>query len=183
MKTLCTLLFLCLAVYTANAQKSDAKIKYQVWVHVNDNPRPLKGALVEVQDSAIQVLQRVYIRKNSIVSTNAAMVVPVSSIRKIQVRKRSNVANGVWLGALGGVVVGAAIGYASGDDVCPPGAFCLFQFSAEDKAVVGSVAGIGPGMALGAILGSGKKTILINGDQTLYSNARHQLQDFVHQRQ
>ncbi|GHA74456.1 thiamine pyrophosphate-dependent enzyme [Pontibacter akesuensis] len=183
MKALCVLLFLCLAVCTANAQNSDAKIDYQVWVHVKDNPRPLKGALIEVQDSAIRIVQRVYIRKNSIVSTNASMVVPVSSISKIQVRKKGKVARGVLLGALGGMAVGAIVGYASGDDTCPPGSWCLFQLSAGDKAVIGGVTGIGPGMALGALASSGKKTTIINGDQTLYTNARHQLQSFVNQRQ
>jgi hypothetical protein len=41
------------------------------------------------------------------------------------------------LGFLGGALVGIVPGLADGDDVCEPGAWCLFQISAEEKALAG----------------------------------------------
>jgi hypothetical protein len=56
---------------------------------------------------------------------------------------------GFTLGFTGGALVGIATGIAAGDDVCPPSSWCLFQMSAEEKALAG---GIGFG-ALGGLAG------------------------------
>jgi len=67
-------------------------------------------------------------------------------------------ARGAWeglgLGLLAGIGSGIVIGLASGDDHCPPGGFCLFQFSAGDKAILGGIVLGGAGLVLGALLGA-----------------------------
>jgi hypothetical protein len=65
---------------------------------------------------------------------------------------------GLALGVLGGVAIGAGIGFASGDDTCPESSFCILRFSAGDKAVLGAIGfgsiGLGLGTLIGAVIGS-----------------------------
>jgi hypothetical protein len=61
---------------------------------------------------------------------------------------------GVAIGAASGALLGAVTGLASGDDHCAEDSFCLFQFTANEKAVLGGVAFGGIGLALGALLGA-----------------------------
>ena len=61
---------------------------------------------------------------------------------------------GLLLGGLGGVVVGGAVGLSRGDDTCPAESFCLFNFSAADKAVIGGIVLGGIGLVLGGLAGA-----------------------------
>ena len=65
---------------------------------------------------------------------------------------------GLALGAASGIAAGVAIGLASGDDHCNPDSFCILQFSAGDKAIIGGAVlgsiGLGLGALLGAAIGS-----------------------------
>jgi hypothetical protein len=63
---------------------------------------------------------------------------------------------GIGLGA--GAVVGAALGFASGDDECGEGLFgCLFVMSAGEKAVLGGATLGLLGGLLGAVVAPGEK--------------------------
>jgi hypothetical protein len=61
---------------------------------------------------------------------------------------------GLLLGAASGLALGIGIGLASGDDHCNPNSFCLFQFSAGEKATVGGLVLGTTGLALGALVGA-----------------------------
>ena len=67
-------------------------------------------------------------------------------------------ARGAWeglgLGMLAGITTGAVIGLASGDDHCSANGFCLFQFSAGDKAILGGIVLGGAGLVVGGLLGA-----------------------------
>jgi hypothetical protein len=61
---------------------------------------------------------------------------------------------GFGVGLLGGAAVGIALGLASGDDTCAPESFCLFQFTAGEKAALGGIVLGTVGLALGGVIGA-----------------------------
>lgn len=67
--------------------------------------------------------------------------------------RRSSAMKGFAIGGLAGVVGGGVSGFASGDDECRPSSWCLFVWSAEEKAVMGAVIAGSLGALVGAAIG------------------------------
>ena len=61
---------------------------------------------------------------------------------------------GLLLGGASGLALGVGIGLAGGDDHCNASSFCIFQFSAGEKALIGGLALGATGLALGAVVGA-----------------------------
>jgi hypothetical protein len=84
-------------------------------------------------------------------------IVPFPSIAKLEVSsgKRSHAGRGAGIGFLAGLVIGGAIGYASGDENCGGsgwGSLCI------EKSELAVAAGLGfglVGIGIGALVGSG----------------------------
>lgn len=88
-----------------------------------------------------------------------AVIVDADAIRSYTTVSHGRGAlEGLALGAASGIAAGVAIGLASGDDHCNSDSFCILQFSAGDKALIGAAVlgsiGLGLGAALGAVIGS-----------------------------
>src|SRR6185503_15868448 len=85
-------------------------------------------------------------------------IMPGNVARVVETRNAQGALEGLGIGALVGVVGGAALGYADGDDVCENEGHCILTFSAVDKATIGAVVfgviGGGIGGAIGLIRGS-----------------------------
>lgn len=139
----------------------------------------MKGVILETNDSTIQFIENSLLKKNTAVAPFTSQRIPISSVERIKIRKKGAVGRGILFGALSGAMLGAIIGFADGDDVCEPGSWCILQFSAEEKAAVGATTAIIPGLAVGALIGRNRKTIYINGDQTLYVNSRGELMEYA----
>ncbi|MFD2514646.1 hypothetical protein ACFSRY_12290 [Pontibacter locisalis] len=179
MKTVLALLLCCIATVPLKAQAtSPVKSEYLHWLYLKDSRRALKGVIIEANDSSILFLDNFTLSKNK-KATYTPQLIPVSSVEKIKYRKRKDFRKGLLLGGLGGAATGAVAGYADGDDECGPGTWCIVFFTAEDKAVLGAVLGVIPGMAIGALVGSSKKTIFINGNQDTYNLSREELKQYT----
>jgi hypothetical protein len=92
-------------------------------------------------------------------TSDETWTLPVESLRSVEVSggKRSRpaaIGRGAGFGALLGASVGAVLGFADGDDECAEGNWCIIQFSAADKAVMGGLAVGVLGGAVGGILGA-----------------------------
>jgi hypothetical protein len=180
MKIAIAVLAFCFMSFVVDAQKViDPEVRFLSWIYLKDNPQPLKGVILETNDSTIQFISSAFLVKNKAVSPYTSETIPVSGIDKIKFRKKGSVGRGMIVGALGGVMAGAITGFIEGDDVCEPGSWCIFQFSAGDKAVIYGTLLAVPGTALGAILGSSRNTVYINGGQSLYFNSRNELKAYA----
>jgi hypothetical protein len=94
-------------------------------------------------------------------------VVPFGNVREVVVVKRGRGAlEGLGIGALIGAGTGAVMGLASGDDQCE--GFCLFQMTAEEKAVVGGILMGSLGGLVGLVVGA------VRGSRDVYSFGNEQ---------
>jgi hypothetical protein len=96
-------------------------------------------------------------------------VLPSQQVARIEETSHGmGAAEGFGLGVLIGGTIGAVAFYASGDDECnnDEGQWCLFTFSAEEKAVIGGIALGGVGGLIGLVVGAatGSTTIYEEGD-------------------
>jgi len=93
-------------------------------------------------------------------------LVPMHEISKVtDVSHGRGAVEGLGIGGGVGVLTGAVIGLASGDDACEPGQDCVFAFSAGEKAVLGGVVLGAIGGGLGLIVGAMK------GSATIYTRS------------
>lgn len=179
MKNLLILLLLLSTLLGANAQDLPAtKAGYYSWIYLKDSSRAMKGVIVEANDSSVQFIDKSFLTRGKVMASYKLRVIPISTIQTIKYRKRNSPGKGALLGAVGGALAGAILGYASGDDRCEPGTWCIFVYSAEEKATMGAVLGILPGLGIGTILGSRRETIHINGDQSTYNLIRNELKKY-----
>ena len=179
MKTLLILLLLLSITFGANAQViPSTKAEYYNWIYLNNSSRVLKGVVLATNDSSVQFIDKSFLASGKVMASYQLQIIPISTVESIKFRKRSSLTKGTLLGAAGGSAAGALIGYSTGDDVCGSG-WCILQFTAEEKANIGAILGIIPGMTLGLLLGSSRETIHINGDQSVYTLTRDQLKKYT----
>lgn len=180
MKIVLIMFAFCFLSFKADAQTViDPKVRYFSWIYLKNNPQPLKGVILKTNDSTIQFISEVFLVKNNAVEPYTSETIPISDIEKIRFRKKGSVGRGMLIGGLSGIMAGAITGFVEGDDVCEPGTWCLFQFSAGDKAQIYATVLTIPGTAVGAILGSIRGNIHIGGDQNLYFNSRNKLKEYA----
>lgn len=100
-------------------------------------------------------------------ANDGGVLAPASVAKVTEVRHGRGAAEGGGIGFLVGAAVGATMGYLEGDDQCPPEGWCLFEFTATDKAVLGA-ASIGVvGGLVGLLFGgaNGSHYVYSYGDQ------------------
>jgi hypothetical protein len=107
--------------------------------------RVVVGELVAVGDSALVIRPRKAAAEESVAT---------SGIQRFEVRTGRNRGSGAMLGTLVGLGVGAALGYATGDD-CTSTEFLCFDRS--DVAVGVGLAGAVLGLGIGLIAGRGDR--------------------------
>ena len=138
-------------------------------VSINFGNRKIYGSIYEIKDSSIVVSnshrQRDYLRKSF-----QTKVINCSQIDVISVRHKNL---GALYGALGGLLAGAIIGYAQGDDT--PG---IMSFTATDKAILGGFLGVLPGTLIGGLIGSIKIKIPINGNFENFNKKKELLKKY-----
>ncbi len=98
-------------------------------------------------------------------------VLPAQQVARITETSHGKGAlQGAGLGFLIGAGIGAVVGYSDGDDHCDDdGGWCIFTFTAKEKAVLGGVVLGGTGAIVGLIVGAmvGSKTIYEDGTTTV----------------
>ncbi len=97
-------------------------------------------------------------------------MVEAGNISLIKLRRKGAVGKGAGIGFLSGVAVGAIIGLADGDE---------FLFPKEAKAgIAGAFIGV-IGTGVGAIVGTGKKKIPIDGNIEAYITHLNSLTNYT----
>ena len=168
MKTLITFLgILFVFSVSLNAQNKKGKIKvHKAWVKLMDGTKT-KGVLYAADSTGVTI-------SNSI-PTNYLNTIGVNDIEEIRIRKKRNVGKGVWIGALSGATLGAISGLASGDD----NSGGWFSYTKEEKAIgTGVFLGI-VGVGVGALAGTYKKKIVVNGNAATYKNYLGLIQSYA----
>lgn len=123
---------------------------YITWVLPKDKSGVTKGYLSEVGDNLIVITNH---------SNQEKTEINFDNIKAIKFREKGIVGRGVLYGALSGFVFGGVIGFAMGDDRPGP-----VSFTAQEKAISLGLGLAIPGALLGALAGSAKITIPINGN-------------------
>lgn len=118
---------------------------------------------------------------------DASYNVEALQINTIVLKKRNEGLKGAWIGFGAGAVIGAIIGFSSGDDPVSPlsgNAFNdifvsirnSFAMSAGEKAAVIGITGGAIGALIGGITGALlKKKFIIGGKKTIYQNSFEEL--------
>ena len=184
MKKLLLLLvvFLCIPFLTVAQYESKM---YKTWITVGGGGK-MRGTLYQTKDSSIVIansFNRLVLKSGNFdLST-----VDFKNIYLIETREDNVVSKELWKGALAGFLTGAIAGiisgFVSGDDVCE-GTFCIFRFSAEQKALMGGlvfgIIGLPVGAGVKAIITSSslKITIPISGNYERFNENKERLKEY-----
>ena len=156
-KSLLSLLFFLLLIPQLHSQDKEKKGKvYVVWVTKMDGSEE-KGFFYEANEDGIAI------NKSKTLNESNLILVEVANINTIKIRRRGAVGKGAGIGLLAGAGLGIISGYASGDD--PQG---FLSSSKEDKAVFLGVSLGLLGSGLGAVIGTTREKIVINGGINAY---------------
>lgn len=141
------------------------------------------GYLQNIGDSSLTLTQS----PPQFGETRKGELIQYPDISSITLKRKGNAARGAIYGAVGGFLIGVAIGLASGDDpVIPPeedffGLGNAFRLTAGQKAVGGGILLAGAGAAAGGIAGAlVKKKFIINGKKENFENMRMQTLENVY---
>jgi hypothetical protein len=169
-----TLLTMCLLSFcTAGRGQQTAEKRLRIYNAIISTPeqqQKLRGVLLEVHDSAV-----------TIISKDVAVRIPATSIREIKIKRKAAVGRGAAVGGLTGFGLGLIIGFASGDDQCPPGSWCIYQATAEEKALGGGLVLGAGGTIIGVIIGAASRAekIKINNDPRIFRNNLERLKKYL----
>ena len=167
-KTLTILMVLLLVAPNICAQNKTKKIKvYKVWVTKMDGSK-VRGFFYAAD------AQGVTISNSKTPDESNLLLVEAENIRLIKMRRKGAVGKGAGIGFLSGAAFGGIIGYAGGDD--EPG---LLSATKETKAGVGAIVFGLVGTGVGAIVGTGKKKIHIDGNIETYRIQLNSLTNYV----
>jgi hypothetical protein len=159
------------AVTPSSGQTAKPKTRvYNAIVSTVHEGTAYRGVTLEVGDSYITIL-----------SKGEEIRLQSASIKTIRFKRKASVGRGAVIGGVTGLVLGAIIGFADGDDQCPPGSWCIYSATAEEKALAGGLVLCAAGTMVGVIAGaaaSGQK-IRINGDQTTFQSKQEEMKKYM----
>jgi hypothetical protein len=162
-------IILSLTILAQGTNKSRHPV-YQSWISLNNSFLEKEGILYEVNDSTISL-------KDLNVQTNSdklnLVMINYRNIKDVYLRPRHSILKGVAFGAAAGIVVGVVIGLNYEEDHNR-------IYSLDRKAVVlldGATLGLA-GAGVGALLGSIKIRIPINGRIEKYNESRGRLKSY-----
>ena len=153
MKTPWVIIFLFLnCALPLNAQDAPKQENRHVaWVVLADSTE-LKGLLYSATEAGILLT-----------GETANDIIDPANISTIKIRRKGNVSSGALVGAVGGAVLGFSVGILSGDD--EPG---FFSSTKEEKGGIGALLLAPLGSGVGALIGTKKISIPINGSTETY---------------
>lgn len=129
--------------------------------------RVYSGVITKVDDSGVMLLSRKsLIKSDPEYNQITKRYFEKSDLSTVFIEGKSKIGSGILTGALGGLVIGAIIGLASGDDTRG-----WIRFTAGQKAFMAgiSLAGLGAilGLVTGAVSSSSDENIVITDDYDL----------------
>ena len=162
-----------IADYIINSNKK----LYRTWLTLNSNPFKSKGILYQSKESSILISPGV--KNKQQISDKSLVEFQIRNIETIKLRKSKKIGKGILIGAVTGLVAGGLVGLISGDDPpCSSGGLICFRFSAEEKAIMAGVSLAVCGAGIGALIGSIKIKIPINGSSKKYSKNKTDLRRY-----
>lgn len=168
-----SILFTSKDTYFAVEDTTTSDIKmYKIWLTLNNEQLKTKG--IFYQSKASSILIAPLVNKRQFLSEKYLTEFQIKDIETIKLRKNKKVGKSVLIGAITGLAVGGLIGLMSGDD--PPGTF--LRYTAEEKALFLGVPLAVGGAGIGAIVGSVKIKIPINGNSDKYKNNKTNLIEY-----
>ncbi len=151
------------------AKDSNQKIKiFRTWVSLKSDPYKIKGVLYQIKDSSILVSNSAN-KKDYSMGQFEVVEIQISNIRKIKIRRKNSMVNGIWIGALSGFVVGGVLGLMSDDSD---------YMSSEATAIYGGAFFAAIGSGVGGLLGLIKIGIPINGSMDNYNISKDKLRKY-----
>ena len=140
-------------------KQSKAKIKiYKAWVRLNNSAFDVNGVLFEIKDTIVTISSSVVI-EDYYSRSYETIDFHIYNIGKIKIRRNNNIVKGLWIGALSGFTVGTIWGAIYGADEANSAAKNTF-IAAFELSMLGA--------GIGALIGSFKIVIPINGDFANY---------------
>lgn len=159
MKTI-RLLSVLILVFTLSSAYAQKVKTYKVWVTLINETKH-KGILYSANEDKFVILGE---------DLNQINIDP-QTIDVIKVRRDGSVGKGAWIGAVGGLLAGAIVGYASESGS-----------GWEDVgAVGGGILGAPLGALIGVGVGSAKKKFILNGDRGTYTSILSKLKQYTPQ--
>ncbi len=172
------LIVLC-CINSINAQDTIQKSKiFKTWVSLNSEPFKIKGFLFEIKDSSIFVSNSVVMQdynkdKFETVELN------INKIEIIKTRRKNSIGKGVLIGAISGFAIGSLIGLMSGDDPpCSSGEWFCLRFNSRQKAMMNGIGLSVIGVGIGALMGTIKIKIPIDGNIDKYNQNKDKLRKY-----
>lgn len=157
MRTLTTLLVLICVFIVPSAYTQKVKT-FKVKVTLTDNTR-FRGYLYSAAADALVIKGEDF----------TEIKINPETIDVLKLRRENSLGRGAWMGAIGGLVVGAAAGYAAESGS-----------GWEDiGAIGGGIIGAPIGALIGVGFGSFQKTIAIHGDRATYESHLSTLQEYA----
>lgn len=190
---ICTVLTIQLSAVaqTDTAAPAQKKAPSRAIINTMDG-RKVKGWLYKIDTSNVYLLpaktknlQPLYYKAPDV--NDASYNLEAMQINTIVLKKRNHALKGALIGFGAGAVIGATIGFASGDDAISPlsrnpaNDFFVslensFAMTAGEKAAAIGISGGVIGALIGGITGAlMKKTFIIGGNKNNYSNSQEEL--------
>ena len=169
-KEFLAVLIIALAVGGLYAQDNTPRMKiYRTWISLDNVPYEIKGSLYQISDSAVFVSSAVKIRHYA-ANRYEITELHYNTINTIKIRRSGSVRRGALLGAISGFAAGFLIGNitTSEDWITGP----------EVGVIIGVPSALA-GAGLGAILGSSKITIPINGKTNSFNQNKNKLREYA----
>lgn len=157
-----------------------------VWVTKLDTDKPLKGVLLNLDDSILYVRKKTSILEGNTASkTDAIYILPYQNIEVIELRRRNKISKFSLWGLAGGFTLGTLTGLLIFEDnpPCDPsnidGRPCdeslISPKTKEEKSLLFGLASATGGWLAGTIIGSIRVKFDINGKRRAYDKAVPQL--------
>ena len=164
---------------TVNAQDTIQKNKiYRAWISLSSEPFKTKGILYEIKDSSILVTSPAFIKDYSM-DRSEIVQLNITNIETIRIRRKNSIGKGVLIGAVTGFAVGGLIGLISGNDPpCDSQSFICLRYTAGEKALLAGIPLSAGGAGIGALIGSIKVQIPINGNINNYTKNKNKLTEY-----
>ena len=157
MKTFPIFLALILTCTLPSAYSQKVKT-YKVWATLTDNTQ-LRGYLYSATADSLVIKGEDF----------TEITIKPETLAVLKVRRENSLGRGAWMGALGGMALGAVAGYAAESGS-----------GWEDfGAMGGGIIGIPLGALAGVGIGTARKTFVIHGDRATYESHLATLQKYV----
>ena len=148
-------------------QSQSGRNTYHANISLSDGTK-VRGMLASAHEDGLLILKRDL--------TDTVALVSPETIELIKLRRRGKIGRGALIGAGGGALLGAIIGFVDGDD--GPECF-LLCYTATEKAGIGALFLTPIGSGIGAVIGTKSDKVVIDGNIDTYKARLSQLQGYA----